>query len=788
MTTHSPSEKQTNWTSSGLIARREEICAQFETLLRRWRGGAGPQPRAEDFLAEVPEDHQWEILHCLLLLEEDYRREAGEDDSIIPEFRSRFPVYSSDIALAFPKKGSSTTTQLQSGSDKGHPRRVREYELQERIGQGGMGVVWKAWHVRLKKHRAIKVLHSHMLESTDVRDRFLNEMEALARFEHPNIVRAHDAFEEDGELYLVMEYVDGCDINQLVGKRGSLSVGAACEIIYQAAQGLTALHDQHVTHRDIKPSNLMLTKDPKSNRLVVKVMDLGLSQIDKERGLTHSGDVFGTCEFMAPEQYEDCHDLKPAADVYALGCSLFYLLTGDPPYSAEGSRSAKAVKLMLAHRREPIPRLCEYIPEGDALQPVLDQMMAKTPEARFESALDLRDEIEPFADHGELMAAVGENFDTTASGHQSKETSKLRKPRRRRFARRRRKWILVACLAVALLAVAAVVSISRINAAISKSRLKMLHVQASSVANQYGSEIERRLKMLRTATSDPGLPSLLLATDGAAVQSAEFGALDSWLGNAKLHSGLNSNERLQSTWFITDAHGRQVARVPKEISLGKTDYWTRSYFHGMSADLDVEQDDPNRVSPIRQATVSAPYVSSSEGKWKIAFSSPIFPLATSGENEPIGVLSMSVLLEEFKWFRADVDNSAVTLIELFREDWLQSDMAGQDRIGLIIDHPNLSLAMDEKGDESGLFRIEPELVAQLQDLRGLRVDSFLRGKGRTQCDTCVSQHYVDPVAANPTSLRRAAFESVIVRDFGRNLENLGWMVVVHDFYPSDRLE
>ena len=159
------SEGQASWASSWLIERREDVCARFEAALRLWHEGEGDRPRAEDFLDDIPENHRWEFLHCLLLLEEDYRQRSGEEETSCADFRGRFPEYSSHIAMAFRGPHRDDTAAREQKNGKGSPKRVREYELQEKLGQGGMGVVWKAWHVRLRKHRAIKVLHSHMLES-----------------------------------------------------------------------------------------------------------------------------------------------------------------------------------------------------------------------------------------------------------------------------------------------------------------------------------------------------------------------------------------------------------------------------------------------------------------------------------------------------------------------------------------------------------------------------------------------------------------------------------------------
>lgn len=775
----SSSEKQSDWASSRLIEQREEVCARFETALQLWEQGSGEQPKSEDFLVDVPETQRWEFLHCLLLLEEDYRRTAGEGDSILRDFRGRFPDFSRKINLAFSNQPLTETHSKSTDPSKGHQRQVREYVLQEKIGWGGMGVVWKAWHIRLKKHRAVKELHSHMLESPETRDRFLNEIEALARFEHPNIVRAHDAFEEDGELYLVMEYVDGCNMYDLVRKRGKLEVGAACEVIHQAAHGLSALHDQRVTHRDIKPSNLMLAQDRESKKPIVKVMDLGLSQIDTGRLLTHAGDLLGTCAFMAPEQWENAREVGPSADVYALGCSLFYLLSGTPPYTTEGN----AAKLMLAHRREPIPRLSEVCHEGDQLQPLLDRMMAKKSNQRFDSAFDLLDEIGSFARHEELVSVVAENDDTLSHRQPSKDTRQVPRYRRARSMRPWMKWAIVACVGIALIAFL-MVCIRQFQ---STQRLKTLHLQAANAASQYGNEIERRLSMLKMPARDSNMHTLLLATKDADVNSKEISDLCIWLAKEKEKSGLGPVERDKSTWFITNAEGRQVARVPRGKSLGRDIYWTRSYFHGKSADLDAKVDDQTSVSPTRKETVSAPYLSSSEGKWKIAFSTPIFASNTQGHDEPpIGVLSMSIKLEDFDWFQATVENSTVALVELFREDWLQDKSAGGVRIGQIIDHDHLFAAMAKGDAEASQFCVAPQLVTQLQTLRQKRLKSFRRRDTRSHCEDCVSRNYLDPVSARPSRGRLAAFEPVFVPGSRHGLTNIGWVVVVQDFYPADR--
>src|SRR5262249_4008206 len=153
---------------------------------------------------------------------------------------------------------------------------------------------------------------------------------------------------------LVMEFVEGTDLQRLVILRGKLSVDNACKAIYQAALGLQAAHDAGVIHRDIKPSNLFVPKDGK-----LKILDLGLAQLsqDEGEGITKSGQVFGTPEYMAPEQWDDVHGCDGRTDMYALGCTLFFLLTGQPPYGGEEYKTAP--RKMLGHINDPIPSLME---------------------------------------------------------------------------------------------------------------------------------------------------------------------------------------------------------------------------------------------------------------------------------------------------------------------------------------------------------------------------------------------------------------------------------------------
>ncbi len=208
----------------------------------------------------------------------------------------------------------------QSGSRSGPPRAaprgqslgvLGDYEFLEKLGEGGMGIVYKAWHRRLKRVVALKVLRGAALADTLAKSRFWREMEAVGRLDHPNVIRAFDAREIDGTPVLVMEYVEGLTLSRLVDHGGKLSIANACEAIRQAALGLDYASAHGLVHRDIKPSNLMVACGGR-----IKILDLGLALLRQEQGseeeVTLTGGLVGTADYMAPEQVQDSHRVDPA--------------------------------------------------------------------------------------------------------------------------------------------------------------------------------------------------------------------------------------------------------------------------------------------------------------------------------------------------------------------------------------------------------------------------------------------------------------------------------------------
>jgi serine/threonine protein kinase len=296
---------------------------------------------------------------------------------------------------------SNTSGEGSADGDLLLPVRLGEYHVLERIG-GHMGAVYRALHTTLDRFVALKILPAQALADDQVVSRFQQEMKAVGRLEHPNIVRAYDAREIDEKHVLVMELVEGKNIAEVVESRGRLTVADACETVRQAAVGLQYVHEKGLVHRDVKPSNLMLTPEGQ-----VKILDLGLARFrtrqPSDHEMTRAGQAVGTPHYMAPEQVTDSRTADTRADVYGLGCTLYRLLSGRAPY--DEPRYEDALDVLTAHLAEPVPSIREVRPDTpDALAAVLDQMLAKSPSDRFETPGQVAAALEPFAQGCDLRA------------------------------------------------------------------------------------------------------------------------------------------------------------------------------------------------------------------------------------------------------------------------------------------------------------------------------------------------------------------------------------------------
>jgi serine/threonine-protein kinase len=281
--------------------------------------------------------------------------------------------------------------KLAAGKYKGF--RLGSYLILDQLGTGGMGQVYLAEHVNMRRLVAVKVLPPHAFENDPVaRERFFREARAAGTLDHPNVVRVFDLCQEGKILYLVMEYVEGLSLQAVVARHGPLSVEAACHYARQVLFGLQHAHDLGFVHRDIKPANLLLDRAG-----VVKILDLGLvrSEADAGTGLTRQLDnksILGTADYVAPEQAVDSSKVDARADVYSLGATLYFLLTGRPLFP-EG-RTAQ--KLVWQQIKDPVAvdRLRPGVPAD--LAAVVHTMLKKKPAERYQTAQGAFEALAPF--------------------------------------------------------------------------------------------------------------------------------------------------------------------------------------------------------------------------------------------------------------------------------------------------------------------------------------------------------------------------------------------------------
>jgi serine/threonine protein kinase len=270
---------------------------------------------------------------------------------------------------------------------------IGNYQVLDRLGAGAMGTVYKARHKRMKRVVAIKVLSRTVSQNEKLVRRFQREVEAVARLSHPNIVMAHDADEAEVGHFLVMEFVNGRDLASEVQQRGPLPILEAVNCIVQAGRALNYAHEQGIVHRDIKPANLM-----RDIHGVVKVADLGLARFNDTFGrpteemaaLTQAGSIMGTVDYMSPEQAMGLTDIDHRADIYSLGCTLYFLLIGSPPFPGNS-----LMAILLKHREAPPPSLCTARSEIPAsLDSIFRRMVAKKLEERFSSMAEVAQALE----------------------------------------------------------------------------------------------------------------------------------------------------------------------------------------------------------------------------------------------------------------------------------------------------------------------------------------------------------------------------------------------------------
>jgi serine/threonine protein kinase/Flp pilus assembly protein TadD len=387
------------------------LCQQFELALKE-----GRQECIEDFLTTCAEEERTLLLRELMALELEYAirsREHVDRDTYL----KRFPGREAIVELVFreservipphdPNSPGGRTAPYDVQRDgqpdpsdeqtipavlSSHPR----YRIIRLLGRGGMGVVFLAEHKVMERLEAIKVVRQDLVSNPQLDNRFRQEVKAAARLSHPNVVAAYDADTIGDCHFLAMEYVPGIDLAALVERDGPLSVECACGYICQAAAGLQHAHEHNMVHRDIKPQNLMLAENG-----CVKVLDFGLAQMRAEAGpagpTTCSGIFLGSFDYMAPEQADNPAAADIRADIYSLGCTLYFLLTGRPPFP-----TGNWYQKLKDHVEKTPPEVFSIRQDApQELSAIVLRMMAKAPQDRFQTPQDVVSALAPLVRNG----------------------------------------------------------------------------------------------------------------------------------------------------------------------------------------------------------------------------------------------------------------------------------------------------------------------------------------------------------------------------------------------------
>ncbi len=259
-------------------------------------------------------------------------------------------------------------------------RIIQNYRVEELLGEGGMGTVYRATDTLLQRPVALKMLHTHLLRDTTFFERFRNEAVLSARLNHPHVATLYNFIKDRDDNFMVMELVDGATLEELLRKQGRFSVENAVRVIIQALDGLNHAHRKNILHRDIKPANLMLTREGS-----VKLMDFGIARLVGSERLTRVNRVMGTLEYMAPEIL-DGGDPSEQSDLYAVGVLLYELLSGKMPFAA--GTDSTLINHILTRKPIPIREHLGVIPK--ALDEILEKLLQKNPEKRYASATELR--------------------------------------------------------------------------------------------------------------------------------------------------------------------------------------------------------------------------------------------------------------------------------------------------------------------------------------------------------------------------------------------------------------
>lgn len=386
----------------GKISGHIETCMACRNTLIEFDQTAAPPPktRATGKLVTT-EDEQWREVSQRLV------------DSITSQWKSNSLPPGSEAVLKARQVDAPRVPMIAG------------YQVNGMLGRGGMGAVYGARHEKLKRDVAIKILPESFVGDDESAIRFAREMEAIGQLDHPNIVKAYDAGEQDGQSFLVLERIIGETVSTIADQNHPLPVAHACEIIRQAACGLAHAHSKGLIHRDVKPSNMMINHEG-----VVKLLDLGLARLsaldgDRESDLTATGRIMGTVDYMSPEQAAGRGDVDEATDIYSLGASLYRLLVGHCVFYGPEYRSTfEKLNAIVHHEPAPLSSLRKDMPPE--LCHLVSKMIAKEASKRISSSVEVEQALAAFCDDADLSELIQDRNEHRMSDQESIKDTRSR--------------------------------------------------------------------------------------------------------------------------------------------------------------------------------------------------------------------------------------------------------------------------------------------------------------------------------------------------------------------------